>query len=149
MKRFQRNHMPRVEWLDERVKVEMEKAKQQAMLACGGEMFLHIEFTAFEFPVIFNQAPVLPFVNATYGINDPLLVSDVHEEQNPVEMKYLKLAHRSSIYDKDMKPDQSERVKIYVSCMGSIYTTFFFTKILHRKLFRILHTRASLWKKKL
>mmetsp|Transcript_226 Transcript_226/g.287 ORF Transcript_226/g.287 Transcript_226/m.287 type:complete len:600 (+) Transcript_226:69-1868(+) len=81
------------------------------MQGCGGEMYLHLEFASFEYPVIFNQAPPPP-QPPVLSINEPTLINDVHDEQNPVEMKYLKLAHRSSIYDKDLKPDQSERIQI-------------------------------------
>lgn len=107
--------MPRVEWLDKKVIVEFEKTKQKAMQGCGGEMFLHLEFATFDYPVIFSQAPVPSQKPETLTINEPHLVHDLYDEQNPVEMKYLKLAHRSSIYDKDLKPDQSERVQIDVS----------------------------------
>ena len=114
MKQFRRNKIQRIEWMDELVKVEFEKSKQQAMLGCGGEMFLYVEFTTFEYPVIFNQASHSLTTPKNYVINDPLLIPDVQDEQNPIEMKYLKLAHRTTIYDRDLKPDQSERSKIDV-----------------------------------
>mmetsp|Transcript_224 Transcript_224/g.283 ORF Transcript_224/g.283 Transcript_224/m.283 type:complete len:152 (+) Transcript_224:69-524(+) len=116
------------------------------MQGCGGEMYLHLEFASFEYPVIFNQAPPPP-QPPVLSINEPTLINDVHDEQNPVEMKYLKLAHRSSIYDKDLKPDQSERIQIDVK--EQWYKTMATNKV-NRKLFPIRPIKLSqLWRRSL
>lgn len=114
MKEYESNRMPKVEWLDRKVKAEMSRIKRKAMEGCGGEMFLHLEFPTFENPVYFYQTFTPPSLPPNLTINEPFLVRDAQHEQNPVEMKYLKLAHRSNIYDKDLKPDQSERLRIDV-----------------------------------
>ena len=76
------------------------------------EIFLFLDLPKFEHAVIFNN--LIPGNNERNIGKDIVIINDFEQSPSPVEMKHLKLARRSSIYDKDLKPDQSERQLIDV-----------------------------------
>ncbi|KAG6373317.1 kinase-like domain-containing protein [Boletus reticuloceps] len=130
VKKYERGDLPRSEWLDKMAFRRMEEI-HAAETAKSENMFLYIDLPRFDFPVVFSEpetqntpsistppttvaqtpaAPILPLSFATdphiWAVLDPEMA---HE--NPVEDKHRRLvrSHRSSPYDRELKPNAKIR----------------------------------------
>ncbi|KAF9048681.1 kinase-like domain-containing protein [Panaeolus papilionaceus] len=133
VKKYERGDLPRSEWLDKMTFRKMEEihAVSSAETEKSENLFLYIDLPRFDFPVIFNeqeasasssttttvvvppQTPATPAISTTF-INDSNLWSVVDPDivhDNPVEDKHRRLvrSHRSSPYDRELKPNAKIR----------------------------------------
>ncbi|RXW21257.1 hypothetical protein EST38_g4578 [Candolleomyces aberdarensis] len=134
VKKYERGDLPKNEWLDKMSFRKMEEI-HSAETEKSENLFLYIDLPRFDFPVIFcepetpaassssttttttlatvTQPPVAPTISTSF-LNDPNLWSvadpDVSNE-NPVEDKHRRLvrSHRSSPYDRELKPNAKIR----------------------------------------
>ncbi|KAJ3525845.1 hypothetical protein NMY22_g10404 [Coprinellus aureogranulatus] len=136
VKKYERGDLPKNEWLDKMSFRKMEEI-HAAETEKSENLFLYIDLPRFDFPVIFcepeapvastssasgtttttlatvTQAPVAPSISSSF-INDPGLwgVADPDAcNDNPVEDKHRRLvrSHRSSPYDRELKPNAKIR----------------------------------------
>ncbi|PPQ99151.1 hypothetical protein CVT24_009341 [Panaeolus cyanescens] len=130
VKKYERGDLPRSEWLDKMTFRKMEEI-HAAETEKSENLFLYIDLPRFDFPVIFNeqeastsaaattavvvppQTPAIPAVSTTF-LNDTNLWSVVDPDivhENPVEDKHRRLvrSHRSSPYDRELKPNAKIR----------------------------------------
>ncbi|KAH7912328.1 kinase-like domain-containing protein [Hygrophoropsis aurantiaca] len=130
VKKYERGDLPKSDWLDKMAFRKMEEI-HAAETEKSENMFLYIDLPRFDFPVIFSEpeavnlpststatpttaqaltAPVLPSSFSTdphmWAIIDPELA-----RENPVEDKHRRLvrSHRSSPYDRELKPNAKIR----------------------------------------
>ncbi|KIM64269.1 hypothetical protein SCLCIDRAFT_1213365 [Scleroderma citrinum Foug A] len=130
VKKYERGDLPKSEWLDKTAFRKMEEV-HAAETAKSNNMFLYVDFPRFDFPVVFSepetqsipststapatvvQIPITPILPPSFG-TDPHLwaVSDPDAlRENPVEDKHRRLvrSHRSSPYDRELKPNAKIR----------------------------------------
>ncbi|KIL59571.1 hypothetical protein M378DRAFT_1000569 [Amanita muscaria Koide BX008] len=129
VKKYERGDLPKSEWLDKLAFRKMEEI-HAAEAEKSENLFLYIDLPRFDFPVIFSEPetslPVMTSPNHTPTItNTPAITispavldssvwsvvdPDVVRE-NPVEDKHRRLvrSHRSSPYDRELKPNAKIR----------------------------------------
>ncbi|KAF9243548.1 phosphoinositide 3-kinase family, accessory domain-containing protein [Melanogaster broomeanus] len=130
VKKYERGDLPKSDWLDKMAFRKMEEI-HAAETAKSENMFLYIDLPRFDFPVIFSEAeaqntpssstppttiaqtPVAPALPPSFAA-DPHLWAVLDPEmarENPVEDKHRRLvrSHRSSPYDRELKPNAKIR----------------------------------------
>lgn len=130
VKKYERGDLPKSDWLDKMAFRKMEEI-HSAETTKSSNMFLYIDIPRFDFPVIFSEPetqsipstsapqttitplPMAPLLPPSFG-TDPHLwaVSDPDMlRENPVEDKHRRLvrSHRSSPYDRELKPNAKIR----------------------------------------
>ncbi|KAF6754471.1 atypical/PIKK/PI3K protein kinase [Ephemerocybe angulata] len=136
VKKYERGDLPKNDWLDKMTFRKMEEI-HAAETEKSENLFLYIDLPRFDFPVIFcepeapiasssaapatttttlatvTQAPVTPSIASSF-LNDPNLWGVVDPDvanENPVEDKHRRLvrSHRSSPYDRELKPNAKIR----------------------------------------
>lgn len=136
VKKYERGDLPKNDWLDKMSFRKMEEI-HATETEKSESLFLYVDLPRFDFPVIFcepecpiassssttatttttlatvTQAPVAPSISASF-VNDPNLWSVVDPDisnENPVEDKHRRLvrSHRSSPYDRELKPNAKIR----------------------------------------
>ncbi|KAG1740390.1 kinase-like domain-containing protein [Suillus occidentalis] len=134
VKKYERGDLPKSDWLDNMAFRKMEEIHAGGLKAeteKSENMYLYIDLPRFDFPVIFSEAeaqnqatipfappaaaqtPVTP-VLPSYFATDPHLWTILDPEiarENPVEDKHRRLvrSHRSSPYDRELKPNAKIR----------------------------------------
>ncbi|KAG6873034.1 hypothetical protein C0995_003790 [Termitomyces sp. Mi166 len=132
VKKHQRGDLPKSEWLDMMTFRKIEEI-HAAEMEKTDNLFLYIDLPRFDFPVVFNepesnqpqtftaplmvpttsQTPVTVSLTSVFGpesnlwsVNDPEA-----SRENPVEDKHRRLvrSHRSSPYDRELKPNAKIR----------------------------------------
>lgn len=134
VKKYERGDLPKSDWLDKMAFRKMEEI-HAAATEKSENLFLYIDLPRFDFPVIFSepeasssststtlptiaQIPTTPAISSTF-VNDPNLWSVVDPDithENPVEDKHRRLvrSHRSSPYDRELKPNAKIRDELGV-----------------------------------
>ncbi|PPQ95727.1 hypothetical protein CVT26_008370 [Gymnopilus dilepis] len=138
VKKYERGDLPKSEWLDKLTFRKMEEI-HAAETEKSENLFLYIDLPRFDFPVIFSeplgqetpvtaagtstlptivQTPTTPSISSAF-ISDPSLWSVVDPDianENPVEDKHRRLvrSHRSSPYDRELKPNAKIRDELAV-----------------------------------
>ncbi|KAH0833172.1 kinase-like domain-containing protein [Lanmaoa asiatica] len=130
VKKYERGDLPKSDWLDKMAFRRMEEI-HAAETAKSENMFLYIDLPRFDFPVIFSepeaqntpstptapttvtQTPVAPVLPPSFA-TDPHIWAVLDPEmarENPVEDKHRRLvrSHRSSPYDRELKPNAKIR----------------------------------------
>ncbi|KAH7884554.1 putative atypical/PIKK/PI3K protein kinase [Phlebopus sp. FC_14] len=130
VKKYERGDLPKSDWLDKMAFRKMEEI-HAAETAKSENMFLYIDLPRFDFPVIFSEpeaqntpststlpstiasTPVPPVLPPSFA-TDPHLWAVFDPEmarENPVEDKHRRLvrSHRSSPYDRELKPNAKIR----------------------------------------
>ncbi|KAI9440788.1 atypical/PIKK/PI3K protein kinase, partial [Lactarius indigo] len=135
VKKHERGDMPKSEWLDKLVFRRMSEI-HAVETEKSNSLYLYIDLPRFDFPIIFSeleavastsQSPALPPV--THAPIPPLLPASFHTDpymwavvdpdiprDNPVEDKHRRLvrSHRSSPYDRELKPNTKLRDELGV-----------------------------------
>ncbi|KAF9484364.1 phosphatidylinositol 3-kinase [Pholiota conissans] len=136
VKKYERGDLPKSDWLDKMAFRKMEEI-HAAATEKSENLFLYIDLPRFDFPVIFSehegtaasstssnlplaivQTPTTPSISSTF-LNDTNLWSVVDPDiahENPVEDKHRRLvrSHRSSPYDRELKPNAKIRDELGV-----------------------------------
>ncbi|TFK40222.1 kinase-like domain-containing protein [Crucibulum laeve] len=136
VKKYERGDLPKSDWLDKMAFRKMEEI-HAAETEKSENLFLYIDLPRFDFPVIFSEleanavastSTVLPTVTQTAPATPSIVASfttdmslwsvvdpDVSHE-NPVEDKHRRLvrSHRSSPYDRELKPNAKIRDELGV-----------------------------------
>ncbi|KAF4613918.1 hypothetical protein D9613_007858 [Agrocybe pediades] len=136
VKKYERGDLPKSDWLDKMAFRKMEEI-HAAATEKSENLFLYIDLPRFDFPVIFCepetsvassstapalttivQTPTTPSLSASF-ISDSNLWSVVDPDianENPVEDKHRRLvrSHRSSPYDRELKPNAKLRDELAV-----------------------------------
>ncbi|KAF9561978.1 phosphatidylinositol 3-kinase [Agrocybe pediades] len=136
VKKYERGDLPKSDWLDKMAFRKMEEI-HAAATEKSENLFLYIDLPRFDFPVIFCepetsvassstaptlttivQTPATPSLSASF-ISDSNLWSVVDPDianENPVEDKHRRLvrSHRSSPYDRELKPNAKLRDELAV-----------------------------------
>ncbi|KAL1949822.1 hypothetical protein VTO73DRAFT_8703 [Trametes versicolor] len=127
VKKYERGDLPKSEWLDSMAFRKMEEI-HAAETEKSENLYLYIDLPRFDFPVIFSEpdassVPSTSTASSTAATPAPLtssFTSDVHlwqivdpeiARENPVEDKHRRLvrSHRSSPYDRELKPNAKIR----------------------------------------
>ncbi|KAG6884336.1 hypothetical protein C0992_006496 [Termitomyces sp. T32_za158] len=131
VKKHQRGDLPKSEWLDMMTFRKIEEI-HVAEMEKTDKLFLYIDLPRFDFPIVFNepeshqpqtytppmvpstsQTPVTVSMTSVFGPDSNLWsVSDPDSNrENPVEDKHRRLvrSHRSSPYDRELKPNAKIR----------------------------------------
>ncbi|KAF5326957.1 hypothetical protein D9619_004332 [Psilocybe cf. subviscida] len=135
VKKYERGDLPKSDWLDKMAFRKMEEI-HAAATEKSENLFLYIDLPRFDFPVIFNEpeatsastsspslpvttgTPIIPSITTSF-LNDTSLWSVVDPDvahENPVEDKHRRLvrSHRSSPYDRELKPNANIRDELAV-----------------------------------
>ncbi|KAF8968035.1 kinase-like domain-containing protein [Flammula alnicola] len=135
VKKYERGDLPKSDWLDKMAFRKMEEI-HAAATEKSENLFLYIDLPRFDFPVIFSepevsgsssatstlptiaQTPSTPSISTSF-ITDTNLWSVVDPDiahENPVEDKHRRLvrSHRSSPYDRELKPNANIRDELAV-----------------------------------
>ncbi|KAF8183954.1 atypical/PIKK/PI3K protein kinase [Pholiota molesta] len=136
VKKYERGDLPKSDWLDKMAFRKMEEI-HAAATEKSENLFLYIDLPRFDFPVIFSepevsatsstnsnlslavvQTPTTPSISSTF-LSDTNLWSVVDPDiahENPVEDKHRRLvrSHRSSPYDRELKPNAKIRDELGV-----------------------------------
>ncbi|KIK10246.1 hypothetical protein K443DRAFT_212 [Laccaria amethystina LaAM-08-1] len=130
VKKYERGDLPKSDWLDKMAFRKMEEI-HAAETEKSDDLFLYVDLPRFDFPVIFSepevapppstvttisaavQPPAAPSISSSFD-NDANLWSIVDPDvmhENPVEDKHRRLvrSHRSSPYDRELKPNAKIR----------------------------------------
>ncbi|KAI0663723.1 atypical/PIKK/PI3K protein kinase [Cubamyces menziesii] len=127
VKKYERGDLPKSDWLDAlafRKMAEIHATETEK----SENLYLYIDLPRFDFPVIFSEpdASSVPSTSATSpvvvtpAVPTTSLLSDTHlwqivdpdiARENPVEDKHRRLvrSHRSSPYDRELKPNAKIR----------------------------------------
>ncbi|OSC99931.1 atypical/PIKK/PI3K protein kinase [Trametes coccinea BRFM310] len=127
VKKYERGDLPKSDWLDAlafRKMAEIHKAETEK----SENLYLYIDLPRFDFPVIYSEPDVssVPSTSAASPVAvtpappTTSLLSDAHlwqivdpdiARENPVEDKHRRLvrSHRSSPYDRELKPNAKIR----------------------------------------
>ncbi|KAF8150738.1 atypical/PIKK/PI3K protein kinase [Crassisporium funariophilum] len=136
VKKYERGDLPKSDWLDKMAFRKMEEI-HAAETQKSENLFLYIDLPRFDFPVIFSEpnlvrkeapiptaaastapvvvhTPATPSISATFLAESNSLWSVVDPDiahDNPVEDKHRRLvrSHRSSPYDRELKPNAKIR----------------------------------------
>ncbi|KAF8907363.1 atypical/PIKK/PI3K protein kinase [Gymnopilus junonius] len=108
VKKYERGDLPKSDWLDKLAFRKMEEI-HAAETEKSENLFLYIDLPRFDFPVIFSE-PIGQETTATASGTSTLLTV------NPVEDKHRRLvrSHRSSPYDRELKPNAKIRDELAV-----------------------------------
>ncbi|KAF8220972.1 atypical/PIKK/PI3K protein kinase [Tricholoma matsutake] len=131
VKKYERGDLPKSDWLDKMAFRKMEEI-HAAEAEKSENLFLYIDLPRFDFPVIFCESPPAPSTQIATTSQTPAAASisssfapdsnlwtvvdpDVARE-NPVEDKHRRLvrSHRSSPYDRELKPNAKIRDELGV-----------------------------------
>ncbi|KAN0093130.1 phosphatidylinositol 3-kinase [Tylopilus felleus] len=130
VKKYERGDLPKSDWLDKMAFRRMEEI-HAAETAKSDNVFLYIDLPRFDFPVVFSepeaqsapststmpaavtQTPAAPILSSSFA-TDPHMWAVLDPEmarENPVEDKHRRLvrSHRSSPYDRELKPNAKIR----------------------------------------
>ncbi|EKM57844.1 uncharacterized protein PHACADRAFT_192977 [Phanerochaete carnosa HHB-10118-sp] len=128
VKKYERGDLPKSDWLDTMAFRRMEEI-HASETEKSENLFLYIDLPRFDFPVIFSETdslststsptPVIPAPPVVTAVSSALAV-DAHlwaivdpdiAKENPVEDKHRRLvrSHRSSPYDRELKPNAKIR----------------------------------------
>ncbi|KDQ59030.1 hypothetical protein JAAARDRAFT_33751 [Jaapia argillacea MUCL 33604] len=127
VKKYERGDLPKSEWLDNLAFRRMEEIHAQETEK-SDNLYLYIDVPRFDFPVIFSEPepshphtplpPLPPTTTSNPPLQPPLdtshlftLVDPEIDRENPVEDKHRRLvrSHRSSPYDRELKPNAKIR----------------------------------------
>ncbi|PCH42649.1 phosphatidylinositol 3-kinase [Wolfiporia cocos MD-104 SS10] len=129
MKKYERGDLPKSDWLDVMMFRKMEEINA-AEKEKSENMYLHIDLPRFDFPVIFcepdssnlpptstnvpvSATPAPPAPQSASSLDTSLwaVVDPDIARENPVEDKHRRLvrSHRSSPYDRELKPNAKIR----------------------------------------
>jgi phosphatidylinositol 3-kinase len=110
LKRYERGLLPHVDWLDNFTRAQVKKTCRNEM-ENADSLYLFVECFEFEYPVVFKE-PNYQGHQQFYYTNSIVLVVDPElTRENPVELKYLKLARSNrqrNLLDRDLKPNNIE-----------------------------------------
>jgi len=121
VKKYHRNQIPKLEWLDELAFQRMAETKNKQR-SSSDDLILCVELPTFEYPVLFNEkeyeyeAHFQPTTTAEkqplqFSVPDPeISIKDVN--QKPIDNKFLKLVFNRKIVDPDLRPNPAERDRI-------------------------------------
>ncbi|KAI0806054.1 atypical/PIKK/PI3K protein kinase [Irpex lacteus] len=127
VKKYDRGDLPKCDWLDTMAFRKMGEI-HAAETEKSENLFLYIDLPRFDFPVIFSEADSSTAPTVTNAVAPPpaavagpsSLASETHlwavvdpdvAKENPVEDKHRRLvrSHRSSPYDRELKPNAKIR----------------------------------------
>ncbi|KII89648.1 hypothetical protein PLICRDRAFT_158734 [Plicaturopsis crispa FD-325 SS-3] len=130
VKKYERGDLPKSDWLDKLAFRKMEEI-HAAETEKSENLFLYIDLPRFDFPVIFSepeahsatatsniiqpvaQPPGAPSISSTFATDTHLwaILDPEVARENPVEDKHRRLvrSHRSSPYDRELKPNAQNR----------------------------------------
>ncbi|GJE85603.1 atypical/PIKK/PI3K protein kinase [Phanerochaete sordida] len=128
VKKYERGDLPKSDWLDTMAFRRMEEI-HASETGKSENLFLYIDLPRFDFPVIFSETdsasastsatPVIPAPPVTATVPSALaadaylwaIVDPDVAKENPVEDKHRRLvrSHRSSPYDRELKPNAKIR----------------------------------------
>lgn len=110
LKRYDRGLLPHVDWLDQFTRAQVKRNCRNEM-ETAESLYLFVECFEFEYPVVFKE-PVYTGNQQPYNTHTIVLVVDPElTRDNPVELKYLKLARSNrtrNLLDRDLKPNNLE-----------------------------------------
>ncbi|EIM86502.1 atypical/PIKK/PI3K protein kinase [Stereum hirsutum FP-91666 SS1] len=135
VKKYERGDLPKSDWLDKmafRKMTEIHAAETEK----SDNLFLYVDLPRFDFPVIFSEPevaassstttvvappshqPITPSISTSFA-SDPYLWAILDPDaprDNPVEDKHRRLvrSHRSSPYDRELKPNTKIRDELGV-----------------------------------
>lgn len=140
VKKYERGDLPKCDWLDKMAFRKMEEL-HAAATEKSEDLWLYVDFPRFDFPVIFTELPALQ-AQPPPPPPPPSQLSNAHQAQtaastsallapdsgvwaivdpeasreNPVEDKHRRLvrSHRSSPYDRELKPNSKIRDELGV-----------------------------------
>ncbi|EGG14145.1 phosphatidylinositol 3-kinase [Cavenderia fasciculata] len=112
IKRYERNLIPHVDWLDKFASIEIDKISKNSDSLNKNSLYLTIELPEFELPVLFKQQTCQLYKSIIQTQKRQLvIVNDNEISDHPCEQKY----HRLNVYSydkdkdhKDLKPNSSE-----------------------------------------
>ncbi|KAI0714408.1 atypical/PIKK/PI3K protein kinase [Cerioporus squamosus] len=134
LKKYERGDLPKSDWLDQltfRKVEELHKAETEK----SENLFLYIDLPRFDFPVIFSEPDASNVPSTSTSALTPVattpapptstFAADTHlwavvdpdiARENPVEDKHRRLvrSHRSSPYDRELKPNAKIRDELSV-----------------------------------
>ncbi|KAF9000637.1 atypical/PIKK/PI3K protein kinase [Cyathus striatus] len=136
VKKYERGDLPKCDWLDKMAFRKMEEV-HAAETEKSENLFLYIDLPRFDFPVIFSEPEATPIASSSsntqqphaHAIVTPAITLSLTAEpglwsvidpelahQNPVEDKHRRLvrSHRSSPYDRELKPNAKIRDELAV-----------------------------------
>ncbi|OCH90330.1 atypical/PIKK/PI3K protein kinase [Obba rivulosa] len=128
VKKYERGDMPKLDWLDALAFRKMEEI-HAAETEKSENLFLYIDLPRFDFPVIFSESDTsslpststavvptavpVPPAQSTFAADTHLwaIVDPDIARENPVEDKHRRIirSHRSSPYDRELKPNAKIR----------------------------------------
>ncbi|RIB03510.1 atypical PIKK PI3K protein kinase [Gigaspora rosea] len=130
VKRYERNDMAKLEWLDNLAFRQIEKIHKQES-SKSKNLYLYIDLPKFDFPVVFSEPVSMdypvpsvtqpPVVVNSHGhtstvttSSDPNIILIIDPEiarENPVEAKHRRIvrSHRNGPFDRDLKPNAKIR----------------------------------------
>ncbi|CAG8726130.1 17305_t:CDS:10, partial [Acaulospora morrowiae] len=125
VKRYERNDMAKLEWLDNLAFRQIEKIHKQES-SKSKNLYLYIDLHKFDFPLVFSEPeyhlplPTLPTtasgiqsgtIAPTGDASIVFIVDPEINRENPVEVKHRRLvrSHRNGPLDRDLKPDAKIR----------------------------------------
>ncbi|KAF8896526.1 putative atypical/PIKK/PI3K protein kinase [Infundibulicybe gibba] len=128
VKKYERGDLPKSDWLDKMAFRKMEEI-HAAETEKSNNLFLYIDLPRFDFPVVFSEparnfpsapAPIAAPATPAPALNSSLNIESLHlwsvvdpeiSRENPVEDKHRRLvrSHRSSPYDRELKPNAKIR----------------------------------------
>ncbi|EGO24626.1 putative atypical/PIKK/PI3K protein kinase [Serpula lacrymans var. lacrymans S7.9] len=123
VKKYERGDLPKSDWLDKLAFRKMEEI-HAAETEKSENLFLYIDLPRFDFPVIFSeppsnlalasaQIPPTPSISSSFAVDTHLwaVIDPEIARENPVEDKHRRLvrSHRSSPYDRELKPNAKIR----------------------------------------
>ncbi|EGN99051.1 hypothetical protein SERLA73DRAFT_54158 [Serpula lacrymans var. lacrymans S7.3] len=132
VKKYERGDLPKSDWLDKLAFRKMEEIHAvRAETEKSENLFLYIDLPRFDFPVIFSepevpsipqpsnlalasaQIPPTPSISSSFAVDTHLwaVIDPEIARENPVEDKHRRLvrSHRSSPYDRELKPNAKIR----------------------------------------
>jgi phosphatidylinositol 3-kinase len=134
VKKYERGDLQKSDWLDKMAWRKMEEV-HAAETEKSENLFLYIDLPRFDFPVIFSE-PETPTASTSAllpQVSQPVLTSSISSSfssephlwaiidpdtarENPVEDKHRRLvrSHRSSPYDRELKPNAKIRDELGV-----------------------------------
>jgi phosphatidylinositol 3-kinase len=167
VKKYERGDLIKSDWLDKMAWRKMEEV-HAAETAKSENLFLYIDLPRFDFPVIFSEPeaptastsallptvsqPPLPTSVSSAFTSEPHLWAIIDPDvarENPVEDKHRRLvrSHRSSPYDRELKPNAKIRDELGVRCCFSLFRTLYLTISTRKFSITLLVNRSPLRKR--